>query len=69
MFLIKDKEVKALENNLKEARKEIDDLQKKNLELALENEFYKAKCVLEEKDNIRLQRKIKKMEQKNNVYV
>lgn len=66
MFVIKNKEVKAIENNLKDAREEIKELKEIRHEITLENEKLKAEKTLDKKEIGRLNRKIKRLESKLN---
>ena len=60
MFAIKDKEVRAIENNLSEARVEIKELKQKEHTLSLENEKLKVEKSLAEKEISKLNKKIKR---------
>lgn len=64
MFAIKDKEVRAIENNLSEARVEIKELKQKEHTLSLENEKLKVEKSLADKEISKLNKKIKRLETK-----
>ncbi len=64
MFAIKDKEVRAIENNLSEARVEIKELKQKEHTLSLENEKLKVEKSLAYKEISKLNKKIKRLEAK-----
>lgn len=66
MFAIKDKEVRAIENNLSEARVEIKELKQKEHTLSLENEKLKVEKSLADKEISKLNKKIKRLENKLN---
>lgn len=69
MFVIKNKEVKAIENNLKDARDEIKELKEHEHSLALENEKLKTEKAINEKEINELNKKIKRLESKLNDYI
>ena len=64
MFAIKNKEVRAIENNLSEARVEIKELKQKEHTLSLENEKLKVEKSLAYKEISKLNKKIKRLETK-----
>ena len=64
MFTIKNKEVRAIENNLSEARVEIKELKQKEHTLSLENEKLKVEKSLANKEISKLNKKIKRLETK-----
>lgn len=72
MFFIKDRGIKALENNLKAVRKELKNLKKDNQKLALENEslkienmHYKHSAQSYEKKYIKTKEKLKEYEERD----
>ena len=66
MITIKDKEVRAIENNLCEARKELKELKEERHTLALENEKLKVESISYEKVIKKLNKKVEKLESKLN---
>jgi regulator of replication initiation timing len=67
MFTIKDKEVKAIEKNLSEAREKIKELTETNRKTALENEKLKTEKILDKKEIDKLNKKLKRLEAELNV--
>lgn len=67
MFTIKNQEIKAIENNLENAREELKKLKETNRKLALENEKLKTEKILNEKEINKLSKKLKRLEAELNV--